>query len=117
MGKLIPIRVSDHLRLVKLCWQNRLFIMFCSQLKKGHLVSDWTEGRAGLSFVHAVPWLAAVAGNRGQGTHLNAGLGFPSWKRVSPAQCSVCANPLIDAGQDARIFPSAASAGLSPDPW
>lgn len=67
--------------------------------------------------MYAVPQVAAVVGDRGEGTHLDGGLGFPPWKRVSPAQRSVCANTLMDAGEDARISPSAAHTGLSPEPW
>lgn len=74
-------------------------------MKKGHLVSDQPESRAGLIFIYAVLWLAAVAGDRGEGTPLNAGLGSPHWKRVSPAECSVRANTLSRAGKVARIFP------------
>lgn len=66
-------------------------------MKKSHPVTAviWNmqpESRTGLIFVYSVPWLAAVAGHRGQGTHLNTGLGFPHWKRVSLAQCSIHAS-------------------------
>lgn len=68
-------------------------------MKKRQLDTEQPGRGAGLIFV------AAVA-DKGEGTHLNAGLGSPHWEKTPGS-----------AHKNAGIFPSAACTGLAPDPW
>lgn len=85
-------------------------------MKKSHLVTDRPESRTSLIFACAVPWLAAVAGDREKAPTqmlafaVHTGKGS-AWPKAASKQT------LTNADKDVGTFPSAACTVLFPDPW